>query len=94
MTEQTQRWWVYLLQCSDQTLYAGITTDLNRRVQEHNGEIRGGARYTRARRPVRLVWCEPSESRSAASQREAAVRRLSRSQKEQLIQHGSESQSR
>ena len=94
MTEETPRWWVYLLQCSDQTLYAGITTDLNRRVQEHNGEIRGGARYTRARRPVHLVWSEPSESRSAASQREAAVRRLSRSQKEQLIQHGSESQSR
>ena len=93
MTEEAPRWWVYLLQCSDQTLYAGITTDLNRRVQEHNGEKYGGARYTRARRPVRLVWSEPSRSRSAACQREAAVRKLSRSQKEQLIQCGSKRQS-
>ena len=44
MTEETPRWWVYLLQCSDQSLYVGITTDLNRRLQEHNGETRGGAR--------------------------------------------------
>ncbi len=86
MNGDTAAWWVYLLQCSDQTLYTGITTDLNRRIQEHNGLTGGGARYTRSRRPVQLVWSEISESRSAASQREAAIRRLSRLQKEQLIQ--------
>ena len=85
MTEETSPWWVYLLQCSDQTLYAGITTDLQRRIEEHNGATSGGARYTRSRRPVRLVWFEPSKSRSSASQREAAIRKLTRSQKEQLI---------
>ena len=86
MTEDTAAWWVYLLQCNDQSLYVGITTDLQRRLQEHNGMTPGGARYTRSRRPVRLVWSEPSGSRSAAAQREAAIRKLSRIQKEQLIQ--------
>lgn len=86
MTEDTATWWVYLLQCNDQSLYVGITTDLQRRLQEHNGMTPGGARYTRSRRPVRLVWSEPSGSRSAAAQREAAIRKLSRIQKEQLIQ--------
>ena len=86
MAEDTAAWWVYLLECSDQSLYVGITTDLQRRLQEHNGMIPGGARYTRSRRPVRLVWSEPSDSRSAAGQREAAIRKLSRMQKEQLIQ--------
>ena len=94
MIGKTARWWVYLLQCSDQTLYAGITTDLSRRLQEHNGESGVGARYTRSRRPVRLVWSEPSDSRSAASKREAAIRRLSRSQKERLIQQAVGDQSR
>lgn len=86
MTEDTAAWWVYLLQCNDQSLYVGITTDLQRRLQEHNGLTPGGARYTRSRRPVRLVWSEPSDSRSAAAQREAAIRKLSRMQKERLIQ--------
>lgn len=86
MTEDAAAWWVYLLQCNDQSLYVGITTDLQRRLQEHNGATPGGARYTRSRRPVRLVWSEPSDSRSAAAQREAAIRKLSRNQKEQLIQ--------
>ena len=86
MTEDTAAWWVYLVQCNDQSLYVCITTDLQRRLQEHNGMTPGGARYTRSRRPVRLVWSEPSDSRSAAAQREAAIRKLSRKQKEQLIQ--------
>lgn len=86
MTEDSAAWWVYLLQCNDQSLYVGITTDLQRRLQEHNGMTPGGARYTRSRRPVRLVWSEPSDSRSAAAQREAAIRKLSRMQKERLIQ--------
>ena len=78
-------WQVYLLQCADQSLYAGVTTDLVRRLQQHNGQLAGGARYTKARRPVALVWSEVCDSRSDAQQREHALRRLSRQQKLALI---------
>jgi putative endonuclease len=77
-------WFVYIVQCDDHSLYTGITTDLLRRVEEHNGRP-NGARYTRARRPVRLVYFEQSESRSTASQREHALKRLSLTDKRQLI---------
>ena len=84
--EPPAEWRVYLLQCSDKSLYAGITTDMNRRLQQHNGHLPGGARYTRGRRPVTVVWSESCDSRSGqALQREAAVRRLSRRQKQALI---------
>ena len=76
------------MRCSDRSLYTGITTDLVRRVDEHNGRHSGGARYTRARRPVTLVWSERCNSRSEAQRREAAVRRLSRRQKDRLIDQG------
>ncbi len=88
MTNLDTDWWVYLVRCSDRSLYAGVTTDLVRRVGEHNGEQPGGARYTRARRPVALVWSERCDSRSEAQRREAAVRRLSRRQKNRLIDYG------
>ena len=88
MTNPDTDWWVYLVRCSDRSLYTGITTDLVRRVAEHNGEQPGGARYTRARRPVVLAWSERCDSRSAAQRREAAVRRMSPRQKDRLIDHG------
>ncbi len=72
-------WHVYLLRCGDGTLYAGITTDLGRRVREHAGGT--GAKYTRARLPVRLVWSARVRDRGAALRREAAVRRLTREEK-------------
>lgn len=72
-------WFVYLLRCADGTLYAGITTDLDRRVVEHNAG--SGARYTRARRPVELIHAEPAADRSAASRREAALKKLPRAAK-------------
>lgn len=78
-------WYVYLLRCADGTLYAGVTTDVARRVAEHNGGGRPGARYTRARRPVSLCYVEAAESRAAAQRREAAIRRLSRAAKEELV---------
>ncbi len=78
-------WQVYLLQCADQSLYVGVTTDLARRLQQHNGQLAGGARYTKARRPVALVWSEACDSRSDAQQREHALRRLSREQKLAII---------
>ena len=77
-------WHVYLLRCADGSLYAGVTSDLDRRVRQHNGELAGGARYTRGRRPVELVWSEACEDRSRAQGREAEVRRLSRYRKLRL----------
>jgi putative endonuclease len=80
-------WFVYLLRCADNTLYTGITTDLNRRLDEHNGKNSSnkGARYTRSRRPVFLVYSETHANRANASQREYAIKKLSRYAKEQLI---------
>lgn len=77
-------YYVYLVQCQDATLYAGITTDLKRRVVEHNSD-KLGARYTRVRRPVSLVWSKKCKDRSMASKREASLKKLSRAQKLALI---------
>jgi putative endonuclease len=72
-----------MLRCRDGTLYTGATNDLERRLATHG---RGkGAAYTRARLPVTLVWSEPAEDRSAALRREAALKRLSRGEKLNLI---------
>ena len=77
-------WFVYMLRCSDNSLYTGITTDLARRVDEHNGE-KSVTRYTRVRQPVELVYHETSESRSTASQREAQIKKLPKVQKEEML---------
>jgi len=74
-------WWVYMLRCADGTLYTGITTDVARRVAEHNGEGGPGARYTRSRRPVALVHIEAASSRADACRREAAIKQLNRARK-------------
>ena len=68
-------------ECADGTLYTGITTDVARRVAEHNGDSGLGARYTRSRRPVALVYVESADSRAQASRREAAIKRLDRARK-------------
>lgn len=78
-------WFVYILRCADDTLYAGITTEPSRRVDEHNADNALGARYTRSRRPVRLVYAEELDSRSAAARREAALKKMGRQQKLALI---------
>lgn len=70
---------VYILECGDTTLYTGYTTDLARRVAAHNAGR--GAKYTRTRLPVRLVYAEACASKSAALRREAAIKKLSRAQK-------------
>jgi putative endonuclease len=73
----------YILECSNGTYYTGWTTDLERRLRMHN---RGrGARYTRSRRPVRLVYVEEQPDRSSAMQREIQIKRKSRKGKEKLI---------
>lgn len=79
-------WFVYLVQCKDGSLYTGVSTDVKRRVQEHNGSDKKGARYTRARRPVTLRYQENCANRSEACKREAAIKKLTRSQKISLIE--------
>ena len=76
-------WFVYILECADQSLYTGITTDLERRLDEHNGS-KLGARYTRSRRPVKLLYHESYDNRSTATQREIQIKRLDRKHKLQL----------
>ncbi|MGF1546230.1 MAG: GIY-YIG nuclease family protein [Thiotrichales bacterium] len=76
-----RQWFVYILRCADGTLYTGITTDLARRIEAHNAGGRHGARYTLGRRPVALAYCETATDRSAATRREAALKRLSRAAK-------------
>jgi putative endonuclease len=78
-----ERWWAYFVSCSDGSLYAGATNDLGGRVQAHN-EGRG-ARYTRSRRPVVLVWSRAVRGRSRALSLEAKLKRLSREEKLRLV---------
>jgi putative endonuclease len=77
-------WHVYILKCRDGTLYAGITTDLARRVLEHNS-AKSGAKYTSARRPVRVVYRKKYKNRSLALKEEARIKKLKRSEKLALI---------
>lgn len=81
-------WWVYMLRCADGSLYTGITTDVERRLAEHNGNGAPGARYTRSRRPVALVYAEAAASRAEATRREAAIKRLDRARKLALCAAG------
>lgn len=77
-------YYVYLLKCADETLYVGITTDLVRRVNEHN-LAKIGARYTKARRPVELMYSEKFNNRSEALKREYKIKQLSRKDKQALV---------
>lgn len=77
-------WQVYIVQCADKTLYTGVARDVDKRVQEHNESPRA-AKYTRARRPVKLVYTENCDNQSQAQQREHVIKQLSRTEKLQLI---------
>ena len=79
-----KKWFVYMLLCKDQTLYCGITDDVQRRLEVHRSGK--GAKYTRGRGPLELVYTESCENHSAALKREAAIKRLSRPQKWALIE--------
>ena len=82
-TENTD-WLVYILECSDKTLYTGITNNLEKRLEQHNsGE--GGAKYTRIRRPVKCIYKEKQANRSEATKREYAIKKLKRDEKIKLI---------
>ena len=77
-------YYLYILKCADKSLYTGITTDLKRRVLEHNGS-KLGAKYTAARRPVKIVYSKKFRNRSNASKQEARVKALTRLEKLELI---------
>ena len=77
-------WWVYVLRCADGTLYTGVATRLLRRLRQHNGDDRRGARYTRGRRPVALHAARRCADRGAAARLEWQVKRLPRARKEAL----------
>ena len=77
-------YFLYILECSDKTLYTGITTNLDRRINEHN-DSKLGAKYTKIRRPVKLVYSKEFIDRSEASKEEAKIKKLSRQQKFDLF---------
>lgn len=77
--------YTYMVRCSDGSLYTGWTTDLEQRVRAHNGEIGGGAKYTRSRRPVELVWSTPFRRKQEAQAMEHQVKRMSKAEKNALV---------
>lgn len=76
-------WFVYIILCSDDTLYTGITNDLERRMAQHASQR--GAKYFRGRQPQRVVYVEDGHDRSSASRREAEIKKLNRTEKERLL---------
>lgn len=77
-------WFVYLMRCNDNSLYCGVTTNLERRLKEHN-ESEKGAKYTRARRPVSLVFNQSASCRSEACRLESHIKKMTKTHKETLI---------
>ena len=86
MSKQTDVSYTYIVECSDGTFYTGWTNDIKRRILVHNAKK--GAKYTRSRTPVKLVYLEEADTKQQAMRREAQIKQLSRQQKKQLIEHG------
>lgn len=80
-----KKWLIYILECRDGSLYCGITNNLEKRLKQHKGEIKGGAKYTRSHLPCKLVYEEKSASRSEALQREVIIKKMSKVEKQTLI---------
>lgn len=78
-------WYVYLVETADTSLYCGVTNNLDKRIKDHNTSKRG-AKYTRTRRPVKLIYFETYDSKSSAMKREYQIKQLSRIQKLKLVQ--------
>jgi len=76
---------LYILLCNDKSLYTGITTNLEKRVKQHNGVLKGGAKYTQSKRPVKVIYSEKYETRSQALKREIIIKKLSRQDKIDLF---------
>ncbi len=82
-----QNWYVYIVRCADDSLYCGITTNILRRLEQHNGQKSGGAKYTRGRRPVELCAHALCQSRHIAAKEEERIRHLPRAQKIAAVQY-------
>jgi putative endonuclease len=80
-----KKWFVYIVECSDNSLYTGITTDVDRRVYEHNNDNKKGARYTKARRPVSLKTYFEFENKKDAAKEEYRIKQLTRIEKLNII---------
>ena len=80
-----KNWLIYILECRDGSLYCGITNNIEKRLKQHSGEIKGGAKYTRSHQPCKLVYIEESASRSEALQREVVIKKMSKVEKQTLI---------
>jgi len=76
---------IYILECSDGTYYIGKTTDITRRLRQHNGDIKGGAKYTSGRRPVKLKYTEEHQSLPEALKREYQLKQLTKTEKQLLM---------
>ena len=85
MKKPKDHWYVYMLRCADDSLYTGITKDIERRVAEHNSGKQLSASYTRSRLPVTIVYQETCSTRSKATKREHAIKKLNRQEKERLL---------
>ena len=84
-TTPQNNWLIYILECRDSSLYCGITNNLEKRLKQHKGEIKGGAKYTRSHWPCKLVYEEQSTSRSEALQRDVIIKKMSKVEKQTLI---------
>ena len=84
-TTTQNNWLIYILKCGDGSLYCGITNNLENRLKQHKGKIKGGAKYTRSHWPCKLVYKEKSASRSDALQREVIIKKMSKVEKQTLI---------
>lgn len=80
-----KKYYTYIVKCADLSYYAGKTNNLNKRIRQHNGEIKGGAKYTRIRRPVELVFHQEFNTHADACNREAQIKRLTHTEKIILI---------
>ena len=84
--EEKNRNYTYMVECSDGSFYTGWTTDVEKRIRMHNAKK--GAKYTKSRTPVKLVYLEEADTKQQAMRREAQIKQLSRQQKKQIIEHG------
>jgi len=84
MGKENDIWQVYMVRCKDGTLYTGITNDLAKRIKAHNS-AKDGARYTRSRRPVKLVYSEEAGSKSAAAKLEYKIKKMTRAKKKERV---------
>lgn len=78
-------YFVYIVKCKDNSFYTGITNDLTKRLRQHNGEIAGGAFYTKNKRPVKLIYSEEHFTHLSAARREAEIKKLTKAKKIELV---------